>query len=70
MNATLIRNLNYLLSERERKIRNQVLIEMNDKFKDLKAKMLKKINAKNEEIQTYNTFLENLCKKLGNIDHN
>lgn len=61
-------NVNHLLSEREKKVKTQVLLEMNDKFKDLKAKMLRKINAKNEEIQTYNTFLENLGKKLGTIE--
>ena len=44
------------------------LVEMNQKFKDIKLKMLKKLNAKNEEIQKYATFFDDLEKRLGNIE--
>ena len=44
-------------------------MEMNEKFKDLKQKMLKKLNSKNEEIQKYSNFFEDLDKRLGNLEN-
>ena len=50
-------------------IRAQVLVEMNEKFKDLKVKMMKKLNAKNEEIQKYAGFFDDVEKRLGNLEN-
>jgi len=50
-------------------VRAEVLVEVNERFKDLKVKMMKKLNAKNEEIQKYAGFFEDLEKRLGNLEN-
>jgi len=72
VNQIVISKVYALINESERKnghFKAQVLMEMNEKFKDLKQKMLKKLNSKNEEIQKYSNFFEDLDKRLGNLEN-
>jgi hypothetical protein len=42
---------------------------MQEKFKELKHKMLKKLNHKNEEISKYATCFEDLERRLTSIEN-
>jgi len=67
----MISKIYSLLNENEKNVnlRTQELKEMNEKFKDIKQKMLKKLSSKNEEIQKYASFFDDLDRRLGNIEN-
>lgn len=70
-NDVLLKKVAKLMRELDKKpdVKAEVLVEVNERFKDLKIKMMKKLNAKNEEIQKYAGFFDDLEKRLGNLEN-